>query len=290
MKWFEIKERSAGEKRLLLTFYIYKLLGKHPVNFIAFFVTLFTYFSSPDLRHFSAKYLRKAGIKPLKINIFKHFLNYALAQADKIEIFAGDYDISKICLKDDFEKFYNCIHSSKGAVCIFPHVGNIDVMRALLEKDKVNVSIFLSSEQAKIFRNFLDKISVNKNITTYSVENTGVETAIELKNKIDKGELVFLAGDRISKNTAARKVEVKILEKKVDLPFGPFKFAELLGADVFFISALKFGEKYNVYIKEFQTFDKCALKMAENFGGFISQQINLAPFQFYHFYDVFKDC
>ena len=43
MKWYEVKERSAGEKRLILTYYIYKIFGRYPVVLIAFFVALITF-------------------------------------------------------------------------------------------------------------------------------------------------------------------------------------------------------------------------------------------------------
>ena len=56
LKWFQIKEKSAGKKRLLLCWYLYKLMGKSIASFIAFFVTLITFIVNKDLRYYSRKY------------------------------------------------------------------------------------------------------------------------------------------------------------------------------------------------------------------------------------------
>ena len=58
MKWFQIKERSAGKKRLLLSWYIYKLLGKRLVKVIAFCVAFLTFITNKDLRSYTNKYFK----------------------------------------------------------------------------------------------------------------------------------------------------------------------------------------------------------------------------------------
>lgn len=289
MKWFEVKERSAGRKRLILTYFLYKFFGKKALEIIAFFVTFFTFVSASDLRKYSKKYLQIMGLKPSFKNMFCHFFNYAMAQVDKIDALAGKFDVTKIWLSGDTEKFYSCIKSKKGAVCLFSHVGNIEIMRALLQKDSVNVSVFMSKKQAQIFRNFLESISIEQKISVYPVEEIGPNTILELKQKIDKGEFVFLAGDRISQTASERKIEVTMLGRKVDFPLGSYKFAELIETPVFFVAALKQKNLYNITVKNFQTFKKCAAQMAVDFAVFISDCASSEPLQFYHFYDFFKE-
>lgn len=289
MKWFEVKERSVGRKRLILTYFLYKFFGKKILELIAFFVTFFTFFSASDLRKYSKKYLQIMCLKPSFKNMFCHFLNYAMAQVDKIEALVGKFDIKKISLNGDTEKFYSCIKSQKGAVCLFSHVGNIEIMRALLQKDSVNVSVFMSKKQAQIFRNFLESISVGQKISVYPVEEIAPNTIIELKQKIDKGEFIFLAGDRISQTVSEKKIEVILFGKKVDFPLGSYKFAELIEAPVFFVAALKQKNSYNITVKNFQTFKKCATQMAFDFAEFISDCASSEPLQFYHFYDMFRN-
>ena len=286
MKWFEVKERSAGEKRLILTYFCYKFLGKFSVEVIAFFVTLVTFLKAKDLRRCSKKYLMVAGIKPSISNIFKHFLSYAMSLADKIEVFAGGFDVKKIRFDNGTQKFLESKSSEKGAVCIFSDVGNIDIARALIDKNR-KITIVLSLKQAKIFREFLKKLSFQKNISLCPVEDMGIETAFSLKEKLENGEYVFIAGDRTSEN--AKNIEVEILNRRAEFPLGTFKLAELAEVPVYFVSCLKNKKFYDFEVREFHVFEKCAVKMAEKFADFVSEKIQKAPFQFYHFYDFFKD-
>lgn len=284
MKWYEVKERSAGEKRLILTYYIFKIFGKIPVVAIAFFVALGTFFAGNDLRFYVKKYLSIVGEKSNNINVFKLFLSYALSAVDKIEVFSQKFDKKKINTNSVCDLFWKLKSEKQGAVCIFSHIGNIDVARVLIGSEQ-KISILLSLEQAKIFRDFLGKISDFKNINLVAVEDIGIETVIDLKNRIENGEFVFIAGDRTSKT--ARNIEVEVLRRKVDFPYGTFKLAELLDAPVFFVSCLKQFKGYEMSVVQFPT--NGAKKMAAAFADFVSELALKCPFQFYHFYDFFKE-
>ncbi len=284
MKWYEVKERSAGEKRLILTYYIFKIFGKIPVVAIAFFVALGTFFAGKDLRFYVKKYLSIVGEKSNNINVFKLFLSYALSAVDKIEVFSQKFDKKKINTNSVCDLFWKLKSEKQGAVCIFSHIGNIDVARVLIGSEQ-KISILLSLEQAKIFRDFLGKISDFKNINLVAVEDIGIETVIDLKNRIENGEFVFIAGDRTSKT--ARNIEVEVLRRKVDFPYGTFKLAELLDAPVFFVSCLKQFKGYEMSVVQFPI--NGAKKMAAAFADFVSELALKCPFQFYHFYDFFQE-
>ena len=284
MKWYEVKERSAGEKRLILTYYIFKIFGKIPVVVIAFFVALGTFFAGKDLRFYVKKYLSIVGEKSNHINVFKLFLSYALSAVDKIEVFSQKFHKKKINTNSVCDLFWKLKSEKQGAVCIFSHIGNIDVARVLIGSEQ-KISILLSLEQTKIFRDFLGKISDFKNINLVAVEDIGIETVIDLKNRIENGEFVFIAGDRTSKT--ARNIEVEVLSRKVDFPYGTFKLAELLEAPVFFVSCLKQSKGYEMSVVQIPTND--AKKMAAAFADFVSELALKCPFQFYHFYDLFPE-
>lgn len=286
MKWYEVKERSAGEKRLLLTYYIFMIFGRIPVLVIAFFVALVTFCRGNDLRVYVKKYLSVVGEKPNYINVFRLFLSYAISSVDKIEVFAQKFDKKKINTDSVCDLFWKLRGEKQGAVCVFSHVGNIDVARVLIGKEQ-KISILLSIEQAKTFRDFLGKISDFKNINLVAVEDIGIETVIDLKNRIENGEFVFVAGDRTAKTS--KNIEVEVLGRKVDFPYGSFKLAELLESSVFFVSCLKMKKGYEMTVEQFMTGKKCAKKMADAFAVFVTEQVTKCPFQFYHFYDFFKD-
>lgn len=290
-KWYQIKEQAAGKKRLFLTWKIYKIFGKKSVRALAFFITFFAFLNAKKARRCSKKYLKIVGIKPTFINQFRHFLEYSYSLVDRMEVFSGNYDFNKIVFnnKEDEKLFEN------GLFVICSHLGNIDMMRAFLEKNpNRHVNVFLSAEQCKIFNNFIKQIEIENPVTTYPVEEIGIETPIEIKDKLKQGEIVFMAGDRTSKLSI--NSTVKFLNHNVQFPIGTFKFAQLMECPVVFACALREeafkqnSERYRVYMKQFvPATKKCAEQMQKEYIDFLENHIPLAPLQFFHFYDLFED-
>ena len=77
------------------------------------------------------------------------------------------------------------------------------------------------------------------------------------------------------------------LNKKIYLPQGTFKLAHILNYNTYIISCLKNKNWYDVYIEE-QT-DKAEKTMLDNYIKFLEKNTLISPYQFYHFYDIFKE-
>ncbi len=297
MKWYEIKEQAAGTKRLFTLYFIHKIFGKNAVKFVTFFITLFVFAGAKDIRSYSAKYLLKAGIKPTLFNIFRHFLNYSYALIDRMEIFSGQYPPEKITFADneEKEKWLNDLKAKKGVFFICNHAGNIDVMRVFMNtniKETCNgVYIFMAKDQCKIFNGFLKQIANDVPMYPYPVEEININTSIEMKDKLNNGGIIFMAGDRIS--AGSTNFEGKFLNSTVEFPLGTFRFAQLMEVPVYFVSAIKEkNDRYKIYLKKFYNEDKKSLtleKMKKEFIEFLEAMTKLAPFQLYNFYDMFKE-
>ena len=297
MKWYEIKEQAAGTKRLFVMFFIHKIFGKNAVKFITFFITLFVFTGAKEIRSYSKKYLVKVGLKPSLINIFRHFLNYSYTLIDRMEIFSGKFPPEKITFADnkDREQWLSDLKRKKGVFFICNHVGNIDVMRVFMStniKDTCNgVYVFMSKDQCKIFNGFLNKIANDVPMYPYPIEDININTSIEMKDKLNKGGIIYMAGDRVS--AGSLNFEAKFLNSTVEFPLGVFKFAQIMEVPIYFISAIKEkNDRYKIYLQKFYNEDKKAAsleKMKSEFIEFLETMTKLAPLQFYHFYDLFKD-
>lgn len=291
MRWYQLKEQAAGEKRLFLTWYIYKIFGKRAVRLVAFFVTVFAFLGGRGPRRNSAKFLKIIGLKPSLKNQFKHFLEYSYSLIDRMEVFSGNYDYHRIIF--DSEEVKNSLINDfeKGVFFICSHLGNIDIMRSFMDKyPERRVNVFLSAEQCKIFNNFIKSIEIETPAVAYPVEDINIETSIEIKEKLSAGEIVIMAGDRTSKNSS--NSEVELFGKRVLFPLGTFKFAQLMESPVYFVCALREGEKYRVYLQKFHSDvpkSQRALQMQKDFALFIENLTYKAPLQFFHFYDLFEE-
>ena len=296
MRWFQIKEQSAGKKRLVLSWYLYKIFGKRILYIISALVSFFTFVFSKKIRGYSRKYFSviepKSGIKPSLFNIYKHIHSYADSLVDKIIVYSGDYKVTDIIFDSDNDKkqLFDDIDKNNGIFFICDHIGNIEILQSfLLSKDiypDISANIFMSHRQSQIFNSFLNDIKVNFPAKLYAVEDIGLTTGIEIKEETDKGNIVFIAGDRLAENNDKKSNEAILFNKKIMLPKGAFKLAKLIDVPTYFISALKIGNKYNIFLEK-QT-DLSEKVILEKYSKYLERTILNNPFQFYHFYDFFN--
>ena len=194
MKWYQEKEKAAGEKRLLFSWYVYKLFGKKALQLIAVVVSLCTFVFSKRLRTYTRKnlsiifeYTKNKDAKPTIINMYKNILSYALSLVDKMETCARTFDIKKLNFAEetDKEELLKQMNEKKGIFFICTHIGNIEVLRTFISNPEnyiwpmnPHANIFLSKSQCKIFNNFLSKISAKVDSSTYPVEDIDMSTAV----------------------------------------------------------------------------------------------------------------
>ncbi len=290
MQWFQIKEQSAGKKRLILSWYLYKIFGKNVLYLIAFFVSFFTFIFSPKIREYSKKYFNVINLKPSLINQFKHILSYANSLVDKILVFCGDFNPDNIIFEDenDKNKLFDDISRKKGVLLICTHIGNIEVFYSYYlnsANKNTHANVFVNKKQGKIFAGFLETIKTDFPVKFFPVEEISLNTGIELKENLDKGEIVFIAGDRLAQDNDTKMIKARMFEHDILLPKGTFKLAKLMDVPTYFISAVKLGKYYKIYLEQQNDLSQKALSDA--FAQYMEKVVKINPFQFFNFYDFF---
>ena len=295
MQWFQVKEKAAGKKRLLLSWYLYKVFGKNILYIIANCISFIIFITAPQVRYHSKKYLNiigsTIGMKSSLLNQFKHINAYAISLVDKMLVLCGDFDKKSIFFENENNKeelFLN-ISKKRGVFFICNHIGNIEVLQSYLNEINdigINVDVFMSKVQSKVFNEFLNKIKLDSTIRLFPIDEIGLNTGIELEEDLKKGNLVFIAGDRLSENNDTKNVSAELFSHKIYLPKGTFKLAKLMNVPTYFISAIKIGNKYKVLLKKQQ--DLSEFELISSFTKFMEQSIYVNPFQFFHFYDFFN--
>jgi predicted LPLAT superfamily acyltransferase len=304
-KWFQYKEESAGENRLLLTWQIYKIFGEFPVRIIAFFVGTITFLSAKDRRFAAEKYFQKLYLftknkkfkNPL-FSTFKLFLNFSNSLVDKMILFSNNFNQKNIEYSQEKEwmEVLNSLKTGNGAFFISTHLGNIEIMRTLLHSKKYGlvpkVNIFLQKSACEIFNNFLKKIQCKTEVEVFAVEDIDITTSMVISEKLKNGEIVFMAGDRISAQSETSSYETLLLGEKVRFPLGTLKFAQMLNCPIFFAICAKEKNKYIVHTEKFDlngTKKSSLEKLKSTYTEFLQKYTLLYPYQFYNFYDLFQE-
>lgn len=300
-KWYDVNEKSAGEGRLLFSWYLYKIFGEKVLLLISFLVTFVSFITNSDVRGYSKKYFSviyeyfgDKKLKPSFINSFRHVLSYANSLVFKLEAFGDTLNPEKIIFADSDKasELYEKIRQKKGLVFIFNHIGNIEIMRSILSNDKKlhpkSVCAFMEEDHCRIFRNFMKKIEKeNDRIKIYPLEEIDLSTMSEIDDNLKEGGILFMAGDRISSKNPDKSVEMNLFNKKIQIPIGAFKIAKILKSDIYFVTCLKEKNVFKIYLED--NSGKTEEELRENFVSFMEKMIKISPYQFYHFYDIFKD-
>ena len=295
-KWFQMEEQSAGKKRLILSWCLYKIFGKRILYFIATLVSFFTFLFAPKVRGYSKKYFEitesYTGIKPSLINQFKHIKSYANSLIDKMLVFSGNYNEEQIIFdkESDREVLFSEPKENKGMFFICNHIGNIEILQALLAKYRANpgfnVNVFMSNRQSEIFNDFLNTIKIDFPIKIFQVEDIGLNTGVELKENLNKGGVVFIAGDRLAQDNDKKSVTAELFSHRINLPQGTFKLAKLMDVPTYLISAVKVDKIYRIILEKQNNLE--GQDLVNNYTKFMERAIKINPFQFFHFYDFFN--
>lgn len=300
--WYTQQEQSAGVKRLVLSWWIYKTFGILPLRVIAFFVISFAYFGLNEQKealnnYFSTlyNYTGSKRFKPTFVNKMKVFLNYANSLVDKVQAFSGNYKNLKFKNKNECEEIEDFIKNKKGIFFISNHIGNVEIMRCLLSLLSIpnlpRINVFLQQTHCEIFNTFLEKISVETNIETFAIEDIGIETSIKIEERLKNGEFIFMAGDRLSAQNAETYYEKIILGKKVKLPIGVMRFAQMLNSEIYFVTCAKVKNLYKISVKRFEktsSKNETLEKLQNEYAEYLQSSILEYPYQFYHFFKFFE--
>lgn len=304
-RWFEQKEQQAGAGRLILTWQIYKIFGEIPVRIIAFLIAFLAYAGGKEQRKSSKKYFQiltdftnNKKYKPSFFNSFKHFHSYADSLVDKMLSFSGNLPAEKFEFSnpDDMNLMFETFKEKKGAFFISSHTGNIEILRSLLvsenNSEKPYVNVFLQKNSCEIFNAFLEHIKIRTNVDAFSVEEISLDTAVIIKEKLNKGEIVFMAGDRLSAQYPELSYNTEFLNKKVKFPLGTLKFAQIMECPIFFIICAKKDGKFIIHLKKFSSEGskhKIFTQLKSDYLEFLEKFTLEYPYQFYNFYEMFSN-
>ena len=204
-------------------------------------------------------------------------------------MYSGGFNPDNIVFESGADKniLFNDIAKKKGICFIFPHIGCIEFLQAFFQNQKtfpgLNVNIFLSRNQTKIFDSFIQAVKKPMPAEYIITEDFDISEVIRLKQNLEEGGIVFISGDRMADIKFSKIIEKRMFNHAVKLPEGAFKLAQLAQTPVYFISALRQKDgKYKIHLKKEETADT-----AESFIKYMEGITIMHPLQFYHFYDFF---
>ncbi|MDO5320337.1 MAG: hypothetical protein Q4G65_17045, partial [bacterium] len=316
--WHEQREQSAGRWRMQFMWCLYAWFGKGVQKLVTIPVMAFIYpFAAPARRALRGFYARLADFSaaharlrsPSHLMLFRHLLGFAWSLADKTDACTLKKNLPKMTVRDDagWQAFRDLVAAKKGAFLISTHLGTIEVFPALAESSNLNLSssqppllsqpsppssphvhAFQQMGHDSVFTKMFMKHFDGSKLTLHAVEEIGVETAVDMQAAIARGELVLMAGDRVSAGST-KTLQHDFLGCPCQWPKGVFTFAKLMESPVFFVTCVRTG--WNAYECHFRMFDPQSgnriVPMLDQYTEFLTSETLEYPEQWYQFYDFF---
>jgi len=301
--WSDIQE--AGTLRgMRFVYFLYRVFGRWIFSLIMYPVALyFVLFRSSQRKAshlFLQAHFRKNPsywrVKPNAWHVLLHFKTFAEVILDKLLGWLINID------EDEFELLHPelveaLLDDKRGQLIIGSHFGNLEFCRGFMHRYKNKViNVLLYDKHAGNFVKMMQKENGDSRLNVFQVDEFDVSTILSFKEKVDAGEWVFIAGDRIPLSGLQRTVQVEFLDRPAPLPIGPYMLAKALACPVKFMFAYRDKSHSNrVVFDVTPVCDQLTLsrknklddiqKYAQTFANKLEEHCLQAPYQWFNFYD-----
>ncbi|MDR2053567.1 MAG: hypothetical protein LBP80_09145, partial [Treponema sp.] len=281
--WSEYREETAGYWHVKLILIFFRILPVVLLRVIALGVSFFYYIFSERARTESRRYLeridaqrrysRGAGQKPLYP--LAHIAAFSLSLIEKVEAWGGKALFNRVHFQeDDTGELIDGLESGRGALLLTSHLGNIEFIRALAGFSRTGVSrnvpvtVLADLSVTGHFNRMIRELNPESGIQIVNVDEVGPGTVILLQDRIARGEMVAIAGDRTSANTRNKYFHLPFLGREAPFAYGSFLLAALLNAPSYFVFALRqkdlsLGSQYDIHIHKVPVAFDCPRKERE---------------------------
>ncbi|MDO1509340.1 MULTISPECIES: glycosyl transferase family 2 [unclassified Neisseria] len=267
------------------------------------FVVLYFYITAPKQRRNIARY--QARLKaafpdvklPARMPVLKQFIAFGQAICDRFAVWQRKIRYADLVLHDP-DNVYADIddRSLRGQILVCSHLGNVEVCRALVSHHKgFKLNVLVHSRHAQAFNEALTKAGADE-IQLIQVTDLDASVMMELHNRLDQGEWIAIAADRVPVR-GAKTVPVRFLGKEADMPQGAWLLAGLLKTRVNTLFCIMQNGRYHLKLQRFIDCSNwkrgernaAVTAAAQSFADRLAEECAAAPLQWFNFYDFWKD-
>ncbi|MGE5545928.1 MAG: glycosyltransferase family 2 protein [Solirubrobacterales bacterium] len=230
--WAGLAERGAWWG-LALTAATYRLLGRRACMALLAPVVLYFYLSGTEQRRASRDVLGRAlGRQPTRLDGLRHFIDFAGKGLDTVAAWSGAMPSDSLVVEAPGD-LAAAAADPRGAVLIVSHHGNPEVARALMAPGlRDRLTVLVHTRHAENFNRVLRQFRPEAAMRLIQVTEIGPEISIQLKERVERGEWVAIAGDRVPVLSAGRVVMAPFLGQDAPFSQGPYVLASVLGCPV----------------------------------------------------------
>ncbi|MFM5352804.1 glycosyltransferase family 2 protein [Aeromonas dhakensis] len=302
--WSRTPERGSllGMQIMLAS---YRLLGRRGFSLLLYPVIGYFWLTGRAQREASRAYLARletfANAQGVALpaeprSSFRHFLRFGEAALDKLAGWRGDITEQEVELVGA-EHYQAAINSGKGVLLLGSHLGDLELCRALgSRKEGLRINALVFTRHAARFNALLKQINPDSHLNLIQVQELGADTAILLKEKLERGEWVVIVGDRTSVTREKRVIWADFLGAPAPFPLGPFVLSSVLGCPVYLMFGLKEQGRFRVHFEPFadgqplprQGRQQILASRVQAYADRLQHHCLRAPLDWFNFFDFWQ--
>ncbi len=273
----------------------YRLLGRRACGWVMAPIVAYFFLTGAEQRQASRVYLgRVLGRQPSLAEGFRHFIDFAGRALDSFAAWSGAIPADAMATSDpDF--LARAGTDPRGALVVVSHHGNVELARALMSPALRNrLTVLVHTRHAENYNRLLARYRGEAAGRLIQVTEIGPDTAIVLRECIERGEWVAMAGDRVPVLSQGRVSRVPFLGGMADFSQGPWLLAGLLDCPVHLLFCRREGAgRWSLALESFT--DRVSLPrgrrsealkpLVEAYARRLERECREAPWQWYNFFD-----
>lgn len=298
--WAAQKERGSFAL-MKLTALAVRHLGRRPLTPVLYLIVLYFFVCGRQARRHVRQYQThlaewsgRPELRPTTRRVFGQFMAFADSLLDRLDAWRGTLGPAQVQLHDPADvrgKLRRSLHGGRGQILVCTHLGNLDVCRALAEMgEQVPLNVLVHNRHVARF-NRLQGEAGDRQLRLLQVSEMDAALMLDLSQRLDRGEWLAIAGDRVPLNDG-RRVMVDFLGHPAAFPQGPWLLAGLLRCPVNLMCCLKIAGRYQIRLEPFLDApawergrrDLAIAQWAQRYADQLARLCLLAPQQWFNFY------
>ena len=297
--WSQLQE-SGTVRGILFLLWLHKYCGRGVFNGAMYLVIAYFFLFKPLARTSSLDFLKThSRVYPEFWNrtpgyrdVFAHMYSFGQSVLDKLLAWStplteSEFEIVNEPVLAEFMKKEN------GQLIIGSHLGNLEYCRGFMQRYKQRtINALVYDQHSANFVNAMQSLNPESRMNVYQVNELDIALILQFKTKLEAGEWLFIAGDRIPLSGKERTVTVDFLGRPAQLPIGPYMLAKVLQCEVQLMFSYRNNGKVLFEVVPFAEQVVIARKdggasinaYAQQYASELEKQAAKAPLQWFNFY------
>ena len=293
-RWIHQSERGSRSLVLLIG-WITLNVGRWAARLLLYPITAYFFFTAGEQRRASRQFLSRAlGRKVRWWHVARHIHCFAGTILDRVYLVAGDHRRFELQMHG-VDVALEHVATGRGHILLGAHLGSFDVMRMLaMIDDRVKVKVLMHEEHNATITKMI--YSLNPLFSESIIPIGGIDGLLQVKEALERGELVGILGDRVAEND--KTVKCQFFGREATFPSGPVMVASMLKAPVLLFFGIYLGN--NRYALHFELFSdgipigrdsrsEDIRIWTQRYVDRLEHYARLAPYNWFNFYDFWGE-